>query len=95
MFVDLLGRTADPQGEAFWVGEASKIGRFNVALGIAASQEREQLRVNTDYMTYLLRPADLPGLAFWTDEFIHGGMTNLDLIAGFVASDEYFRLNTM
>jgi hypothetical protein len=90
-YVDLLGRQADAQGEAYWIGQAATAGRFAVALGFAKSKEREMQHVQLDYMTYLLRPADADGLAYWTGQFVNGGKTNEDLVTGFLASDEYFQ----
>ena len=68
----------------------ASVGRFAVALGFAASAEREAQRITLDYMTYLHRQPDQAGLAFWSDQFINHGKTNEDLITGFIASDEYF-----
>jgi uncharacterized repeat protein (TIGR01451 family) len=89
-YLNLLGRRADASGESFWIGQAAIQGRFAVALGFAASAEREAQRITADYSTYLHRQADLVGLAFWSDQFINHGKTNEDMITGFIASDEYF-----
>lgn len=93
-YMDLLGRQADASGEAFWIAQAAAKGRFAVALGFAASAEREAQRITLDYMTYLHRQPDQAGLAFWSDQFINHGKTNEDLITGFIASDEYFANST-
>lgn len=89
-YKDLLGRQADASGESFWIAQAATAGRFAVALGFAASAEREAQRITLDYMTYLHRQPDPAGLSFWSDQFINHGKTNEDLITGFIASDEYF-----
>jgi hypothetical protein len=94
-YVDLLGRQPDTSGENFWTMQAGVIGRGGVALGFAKSAESEMRHVEADYMTYLLRPSDPAGLAFWTNQFILGGQTNEDLITGFLASDEYYKRSTM
>ncbi|HUY88576.1 MAG TPA: DUF4214 domain-containing protein, partial [Pirellulales bacterium] len=90
MYADLLGRPADAQGQAYWVGQlASGVSRTAVAYGFADSLERERQRVEGDYQHYLHRTADQNGLDFWVDQFAQG-LTNEDLIAGFVGSPEYY-----
>jgi hypothetical protein len=60
-----------------------------VALGFAASPEREGQRVRGNYQTYLGRdPADAEVDA-WVNAFV-GGVSNEDMVAGFVGSPEYF-----
>ena len=90
IYRDLLGRSADQQGEDFWTGQAAAHGRFTVAFGFAISEEREKKRVTGDYQHLLGRGPDAGGLAYWVSQFVHGGKTNEDLIAGFVGSNEYF-----
>ena len=94
MYEGLLGRTADPTGETYWLGQlAGGAARADVAYGFAASRERESQRITDDYMHYLGRQPDSQGLNFWIDQFA-GGVTNEQVITGFVASDEYFRKHT-
>jgi hypothetical protein len=94
MYVDLLGRAADQQGESYWVGQLAKgVQRSDVAFGFAASLERERQRVSDDYMHYLGRLPDQQGIDFWVNQFAHG-LTNENVITGFVASDEYFKNHT-
>jgi outer membrane protein assembly factor BamB len=90
MYEDLLGRPADPQGEAAWTQIlATGASRFQVAYGFTASAEREADRVQSDYSTYLGRQASEAEVALWVHYF-ELGMSNEKVIAGFVASDEYF-----
>jgi len=94
IYVDLLGRAADSQGEAFWVGQlAQGAQRADVAYGFAASLERERQRVSDDYMHYLGRLPDQQGIDFFVNQFAHG-VSNESVITGFVASDEYFAKHT-
>jgi hypothetical protein len=91
MYHDLLGRSPGGDEVAFWVrnlqaGESTQA----VALGFAASAEREGQRVQGNYRTYLGRDANSQEVGFWVDEFTHQGLTNEDLEAGFVGSPEYF-----
>jgi hypothetical protein len=43
----------------------------------------------TDYSHFLGRTPDQAGLNYWVSQFT-AGLTNENLIAGFIASDEYF-----
>ena len=91
MYRDLLGRGADPSGEAVWVQAlASGVTRDQIAYNFAASPEREAIRIRADYSQYLGRAVSAPEVANWVFAFEHG-FSNEDVIAGFVASDEYFR----
>jgi hypothetical protein len=64
--------------------------RFTVAHGFAASFEREQTRIQNDYQDFLGRSASSDEAAAWVAAF-ESGMSNETVIAGFVASDEYFK----
>jgi hypothetical protein len=90
MYEDLLGRPADAGGQAYWTAAlAAGASREQVALGFAASPEREGEIVSDDYSHYLGRSASDSEIANWVSLF-EQGVTNEDVIAGFVASDEYF-----
>jgi hypothetical protein len=90
MYHDLLGRAPDAGGEQFWVGQlAAGADRAAVALGFAASDEREGQRVQQDYQQFLGRSASAAEVAFWVNQFRHG-RSNEDVVSGFVGSDEYF-----
>jgi subtilase family serine protease len=94
MYVDLLGRAPDRQGEAYWVTQlALGVSRFTVAYGFAASLEREAQRIAFDYMHYLGRPPDASGLNYWLTQFALGA-TNESLITGIVSSNEYYAQHT-
>jgi hypothetical protein len=90
MYFDLLGRAPDAAGEAAWVNAlAAGVPRSAVALGFAASAEREGITVQNDYATFLGRQAGDSEVAGWVAAF-GDGLTNEDVVAGFVGSDEYF-----
>jgi len=62
-------------------------------LRLAASLEREGLRVQQDYQRFLGRLASSGEVGYWVNAFAHGS-TNEDIITGFVASPEYFHNST-
>jgi hypothetical protein len=94
MYENLLGRAADPAGEAVWLAAlANGESRTAVAHGFATSPEREAEIIRGDYTTYLDRsPADAE-VAGWVLAF-ESGYSNENVIAGFVASDEFFKLHS-
>jgi len=91
LYLKLLNRPADANGLSFWLAQlAGGESREQVALGFTTSLERETTRVTGDYQTFLGRSPDQAGINYWVSEFAQGLMTNEDVIAGFVASDEFF-----
>jgi hypothetical protein len=91
MYQILLGRNPDTSGLNYWLSVVqSGANPFAIALGFAASPERESQRISADYQTYLGRTADAGGLAYWLGQF-ESGARNEDVVAGFVSSAEYFQ----
>jgi hypothetical protein len=91
MYENLLGRHPDPGGESYWTGQlAHGASRSGVALGFAASAERESQHIQANYQKYLVRTAGPSEVAYWLQYFANGG-SNENIIAGFVASDEYYQ----
>src|SRR5439155_12081190 len=65
MYTDLLGRSADDAGLAYWTDRLSNGARpGDVALGFAAGTERETARVIADYSTYLGRSPGQPEIDY-------------------------------
>jgi hypothetical protein len=94
LYIHLLGRLADGFGENAWIQVlASGASRSQVALGFAASAERESQRVQDDYFRFLGRSASAADVNNWVGGFKFG-LTNEDIITGFVASDEYYSRKT-
>jgi VCBS repeat-containing protein len=90
LYHDILGRTPAQSEVDFWVSQLqSGVAPQTVALGFAASREREGNRVRADYQTFLGRTAAPSEVAFWVNRFAQG-LTNEDLGAGFLGSIEYF-----
>ncbi len=93
MYQNLLGRAPTTAEVSYWVGQLSAgKSTSSVALGFAASAEREGQRVAADYTTYLGRTATSSEINYWVGQF-EAGFTNEDLVANFVGSTEYY-LNT-
>jgi hypothetical protein len=90
LYQDLLRRTPT-QGEVDSLVRAlaAGAGRGQVAEGFATSPEAEGLVVQDDYQRYLGRPAGDAEVAAWVNAFTHG-MTNEQVVAGFIGSSEYF-----
>jgi hypothetical protein len=92
MYKDLLGRTPSQHEVDLWVA-ALNGGEppTQVAYGFAASAEREGQHVTADYNTFLGRPPSAQEVSAWVDAFVHQGVSNEDVIAGFAGSAEYFQ----
>ncbi len=91
LYTSLLGRVADPGGESHWLQQlAAGVSRASIALGFTASTEEEKARVKLDYEHFLHRDPSADELSFWSAQF-GKGMTNEDIVAGFIGSDEYFQ----
>lgn len=90
MYHDLLGRAPDGQGLAHWTSQiASGVSEYTIALGFAASAEREAIVISQDYLTYLGRTANQNDINYWVNQFLNGAR-NEDVIAGFIGSPEYY-----
>jgi hypothetical protein len=93
MYQNLLGRTPSPAEVNAWLAAlAGGASPTDVALGFAASPEREGQRITADYQTYLGRLPTADEVALWVQAFNAGhGISNEDIIAGFVGSPEFFQ----
>jgi hypothetical protein len=90
MYQDLLLRPASAAEVAQWLAVlGAGTPESAVALGFAASPEREQLRIADSYRTFLGREPSAGEVSLWLDAFEHG-LSNEDLVAGFVGSKEYY-----
>jgi hypothetical protein len=91
MYQDLLGRNPADAEVQEWVNAlANGASTTAVALGFAASPEREGQRVSTNYQTYLGRAPSAGEVSLWVNLFVNGGVSNEAMIGGFVGSPEYF-----
>src|SRR5438094_1861024 len=92
LYLDLLQRTVDPSGLAFWGGllDAGTLTRTQVVQGIENSQEFRIVEVNTAFQTLLKRSADAAGLNAFVPFLTNGG-TVPQLEAVLLGSSEYFQ----
>jgi hypothetical protein len=92
MYHDLLGRSPDPAGLQYWLNKLQQgVSPSSIAYGFSASPEREGQRVTDDYQHYLGRTPGAAEVAYWVDQFVNHGLVNEGVIAGFVASQEYWQ----
>ena len=90
MYEDLLGRAPDPNGLAFWTGQVQAgISPVSIALGFAASPEREGNILGADFEIYLGRAIDPGSKNFYLQQFADG-VRNEDIVAALVGSAEYY-----
>jgi hypothetical protein len=90
MYQDLLGRTAAANEIDWWLQSMARgTSASDVALGFAASAEREGQRIGATYLVVLGRKATANEINWWVDRFQHGA-TNEDVAAGFLASPEFY-----
>jgi hypothetical protein len=99
-FIDLvyrnvLGRSADAAGHAFWLAELSarRITRGGLMAAFSESEEsragkRPEVNVIMCYAGMLQRSADTEGYTYWVAA-IRGGRSVRELIEGFLGSAEY------
>jgi hypothetical protein len=91
MYKDLLGRTPSDTEVQNWLNVlAAGTSTSAVALGFAASAEREAQRVRANYETYLDRAPTQTEVDQWVNSFVKG-TTNEDMVGGFVGSPEYYQ----
>ena len=86
----LLGRGLDPIGQSGW-GQAlaDGVSTAEIAAAVFAGPEIQQDSVESCYQQFLHRVAEPTGLNYWLSELAQG-MTEEQVIAGFVGSQEYF-----
>jgi len=91
VYQDVLGRAPDPAGLAYWVQQldaGAPISGVAAAIGKSAEYYGNFV-IQPDYLKLLGRAADAAGLQYWTTQMLNG-LTDQQLEAGFIASDEFF-----
>ena len=92
MYQDLLGRTADPGGLAFWSGRIAEgsLSTSDVALTFARTPEYTARTVTRLYGEVLGRAPDGPGLATWAVQLQADPAQVHAIAAGLYASAEFY-----
>ena len=88
----MLGRTADPAGQAFWLAQLQGgVSRQPVIGGFLASPEALGRIVDGYYAAYLHRTADAAGRQFFLDQLFAGGIGKAEAVGvQILASEEFF-----
>jgi hypothetical protein len=103
-YASILGRSADPEGAAFWDGESLRIfiyaqsssnepwyvlaGMFFASPEYAARQRSAADFLGDLYRTFFNRPADAGGVAYWSGE-IAAGLPREVVLKSFMFSPEF------
>jgi hypothetical protein len=96
LYVDVLGRTADAGGLAFWLQVlARKSSRDAVIRGFLTSDEAYVQVLNRYYQDYLHRPFDDVGQHAWLGLLDSGQYTLESVGTGFLTSEEYKALQRL
>jgi hypothetical protein len=91
LYADVLGRTCDTPGEAFWLAALSRgASRAMVAEGLLTSKEAEVRVLDSFYANFLGRAADMAGELFWANQLQSGHASFASVAVSFLASDEFF-----
>lgn len=90
MYQNLLDRSPDAQGLQYWTARLQAGESHDaVALGFAASPEREARVVNDEYRALLGRPASQTETATWVNQLVSGVRRDA-LVAALIGSAAYF-----
>jgi Domain of unknown function (DUF4214) len=92
LFKDFLNRTPSSGEVAFWVGALGTMSREQVAALILGTLEYDSDLVKSYYLQFLQRPADSTGLNFFANALNGGTLTDEQVIASLIGTDEYFNL---
>jgi len=91
VYLDLLHRTVDAGGLAFWTSQLSGgATRTQVAMSIEGSLEYKDVVVQQLYQTFLHRNADPGGLNVFANQLL-SGVTVEQVEATLIGSQEYFQ----
>ena len=95
VYQNVLGRPADAGGLAYWTGQVNSGAMTRGQVMLAFSESQENLAVSFNkvfvvqiYVGMLRRSPEQGGFDYWVGQ-LNGGRSGLDLIGGFLASNEY------
>src|SRR5262249_37283025 len=95
MYMNALNRPVDNSGLSSWLPLLNAgVQRGSIAFAIVDSTEALNYVVGGFYQKFLHRTADPAGLAGWVTAIqrgpLHAGLTDEQVIAAFIGSDEYY-----
>ncbi|HVX11566.1 MAG TPA: DUF4214 domain-containing protein [Pirellulales bacterium] len=92
VYLDLLNRSADPAGLAYWTSQLDQgADRGSIAQQLTHTSEYfANIIIAPAYQKYLGRAPDAAGTAYWVDEMQNQGVTDEHLEADFVGSTEFY-----
>lgn len=93
VYLDLLGRAADPSGKAFWLrkvdADPTIAGRTGIIRKYQTTGEYNRRVVDDVYKTFLKRNPDSGGQAFWAEK-IRKGANPDEIRTQVIGSNEYY-----
>jgi hypothetical protein len=92
VYIDLLMRSVDLNGLAFWSSQLDH-GAARDIIAAQLTHSAEYFKTNVivpAYRQFLGRDADPGGIQYWTQQ-LQGGLTDEQMQAGFIASPEFFK----
>ena len=89
LYRDVLGRSADAAGLAYWVGQVVQRGAMAVAGDFYQSLESRTRRVDQQYGLLLKRAPDPGGRAHWAQYLL--AVDDIVLTVSLTTSEEYYR----
>ncbi len=92
LYLEVLNRNPNNAEIAGWETALDNgASRLDVSVAFLSSQEYRTNLVQSDYMTFLLRPANPGGLMTWVDA-LNEGLTDQQALAGIFGSPEGYQL---
>lgn len=90
LYHDLLGRSADANGETYWVGQAKTRDAAAVIHDFVFTPEYRKGLVDAWYQDYFHRPADTGGESYFTS-LLNQGLTQQQIETTLLAAADYFQ----
>lgn len=88
LYADLLGRTADTGGRAYWIGVTAQRGRAAVVRSFHDAPEPRNARITDAYVRVLGRRPDSGGLSYWSTRTLSRGQ--IEVLTALAATAEAY-----
>lgn len=94
IYENVLDRTADPEGRAYWLDRLKDESQMNVLRQFLLSPEfqenhGDELMITQTYLHLLHRAPDPEGYVYWRDELSSGRLDYSEVVESFLAAPEY------